>query len=134
MGLATSIQWVYDMQKYLIFTSFGWLTLIGAGHFCVDVVLQYLRGQRMPGSETTLYYGLNSAFALGQVAVGILGLFLAWRALSLASSLPVLGIAALAGIAWLSMTFMFMEYTEPRYATGIYCFLIFLALISAAVK
>jgi hypothetical protein len=56
------------MARYLTFAAFGWLTLPGTLHFVVDVVSQYLRGKRVPGPETTLYYGLDSAFATGRSA------------------------------------------------------------------
>jgi hypothetical protein len=58
------------MARYLTLAAFGWLTLTGTLHFAIDVLSQYLRGKRVPGPETTLYYRLNSAFALGQVLFG----------------------------------------------------------------
>ena len=117
------------MQNYLIYSAFGWLTLSGILHFAVDVVSQYLRGKRIPSVETTLYYGLNSAFSLGQVAFGILGIYIAWQALYLLKTGPVLVISAFAGLGWLALTFLFMEYWEPKLAVGIFCLLILGALV-----
>lgn len=46
---------------FLVYSAFGWLTFAGTMHFLSDVLLQYLRRKRVPGPETTLYYGLNTA-------------------------------------------------------------------------
>lgn len=86
--------------------------------------LQTHPGKRAPGLETTLYYGLNSAFALGQVAFGLLGLFLAWRAMHLLIETPVLILSMAAALGWLALTFLFMEYWEPKLNVGIFCALI----------
>lgn len=116
------------MYQKLIYIAYGWLVLTGVLHFVVDVLSQYLRGKRAPSPETTLYYGLNSAFSLGQVAVGLLGLMIAWRASSLLSDTPVLIVSIAAGLGWFAITLLFMEYTEPRFNAGV-----FLVLMSAVV-
>lgn len=116
------------MHKNIVYAAYGWLVLTGILHFAVDVVSQHLRGKRAPGLETTLYYGLNSAFSLGQVAFGLLGLFLAWRAMDLLSEKPVLILALAAGSGWLAVTFLFMEYWEPKVNVAIFCALIVAAL------
>ena len=54
------------MHRILAYIAFTWLTLAGTLHFAIDVVAQYARGKRVPSPETTLYYGLNTAYALGQ--------------------------------------------------------------------
>jgi len=118
------------MHKYIVYAAYGWLTLSGILHFAVDVVSQHLRGKREPGLETTLYYGLNSAFSLGQVAFGLLGLFLAWRAMNLLSETPALILSIAAGLGWLAMTFLFMEYWEPKLNVGIFCVLIVIAFVT----
>lgn len=87
------------MHKYLIYAAYGWLALSGTLHFVVDVVSQHLRGKRTASLETTLYYGLNSAFSLGQVAFGLLGLFLAWRHMGILNQTPVLALSLIAGMA-----------------------------------
>lgn len=115
------------MHKNIIYAAYGWLVLTGVLHFVVDVVSQHLRGKRSPSLETTLYYGLNAAFSLGQVVFGLLGLFLAWRAMGLLSEKPVLILALAAGIGWLAMTFLFMAYWEPKVNVAIFCMLILAA-------
>jgi hypothetical protein len=117
------------MYKYLIYGAFGWLAFSGAAHFIVDVLSQYARGKRAPSPETSLYYGLNSAYALGQVGLGLLILYLAIRSFPLATSMPVLALSALAALGWLAISFNFMEYNEPRYAAGLFLILIVLALL-----
>ena len=55
------------MHRNLLYAAYGFLLLSGILHFSIDVVSQYMRGKRTPGSEATLYYGLNTAYALGQL-------------------------------------------------------------------
>jgi len=112
------------MHKALVYAVFGWLTLSGTMHFSVDVLSQYLRGKRAPGVETSLYYGLNSAYALGQVAFGLLGLFATWKALQLVDSIPVMLLSLAAGSAWIAIAFLFMEYKEPRIIGVVFCLLV----------
>lgn len=119
------------MIKSLVYASYGWLALSGTLHFLVDVVSHAVRGKHPPGPETTLYYGLNSAFSLGQVAFGVLGLFLAWRAMDLVTEPPVLVLTLLAGLGWWAITFVFMGYWEPKVNVGIFCAL---ALAMLAVR
>lgn len=118
------------MHKYLLYSAYGWLTLTGILHFVVDVVSQHLRGKHPPGVETTLYYGLHSAFALGQVAFGLIGLFLAWRAPNIFSEIPMLAVSLVAGLGWLAISFQFMHYSEPRLNISIFCVLILAAMIT----
>jgi hypothetical protein len=112
------------MHKYLVYTAYGWLALSGSLHFVVDVVSQYLRDKREPGLETTLYYGLNSAFSLGQIAFGLLGLFLARRSMPLLTQAPVMLLSFAAALGWLAITFLFMQYWEPKLNASIFCVLL----------
>ncbi len=109
------------MHKVLLYAAYGWLALTGVLHFAVDVVSQHLRGKHPPGLETTLYYGLHSAFALGQVALGLLGVLLAWRAPQAFEQVPVLAISLAAGLGWLAISVLFMAYWEPKLNVGIFC-------------
>ena len=118
------------MHRYIVYAACGWLALTGILHFVVDVVSQHLRGKRAPGLETTLYYGLNSAFALGQVAFGVLGLFIASRAMNLLSEPPALILSIAAAFGWLAITFLFMEYWEPKLNAGIFFVLIVAATLT----
>ena len=119
-----------NLPRYIIYAAYGWLALSGALHFVADVVSQHVRGKRSPGLETSLYYGLNSAFSLGQVAFGLLGLYLASRAVELLVATPVMLLSTLAAIGWLTITFLFMEYWEPRASAGIFCALILVAWLA----
>lgn len=117
-----------SMKKYLIYSAFAWLSFSGTSHFIADVLSQYLRGKRLPSSETTLYYGLNSAFALGQVAFGLLGLWIAWRALQVLTEFVPMILAIAASLAWFAIAILFMEYWEPKMTAGIFCVLLVAAL------
>lgn len=108
------------MHRILVFAMFGFLTLGGALHFVIDVLAQYLRHKRSPGPETTLYYGLNTSYALSQVLFGVLGLIVARHALELASRWSVLSLALAAAVCWLVFGFVFIEYREPRIMAAIF--------------
>ena len=102
------------MTGALRWATFGWLAFSGTAHFLTDVVSHRLRGLRPPGLERTLYEGLNTSFALGQVAIGALGLWLAWRAPDALRHPAPWAILLLVALGWLAITFLFMEYREPR--------------------
>jgi hypothetical protein len=119
------------LHKIFIFAAFGWLTLTGALHFIIDVVSQYLRGKRLPGPETTLYFGLNTAYALGQVMFGLLGLWVAWQALDVLGQWPAMALCLAATIAWLVFSFVFLGYREPKFMIAIFGVLIVAAALTA---
>jgi len=118
------------MHKYLVYAAFGTLTFFGTLHFLIDVVSQHVRGVREPGPATDLYYGLHSAYALGQAAFGAMGLYLAWRAMPIMHEWPALLIALLAGLGWLAICLLFIEYTQPRFPIILYCGLMLGAVIA----
>jgi hypothetical protein len=118
------------MHKYIVYAAYGWLALTGVLHFVVDVLSQHLRGKRSPGLETTLYYGLNSAYALGQVAFGLLGLLIAWRAMPLLRETPMLVLTAAMALAWLALSVVFMEYWEPKFNAAVFCALVLAMLLT----
>jgi MFS family permease len=102
------------MHRTLLYLAFGWLTAGGTLHFIIDVLSQYMRGKRVRSAETTLYYGLNSAYALGQMLFGLIGLWLAWRAFEVLDERPVVVLCLLGAIGWLAIDFLFIEYREPK--------------------
>jgi hypothetical protein len=118
------------MHKYLVYAAYGLLTLGGAMHFFIDVVSQYLRGKRPPGSETTLYFGLNTAYALSQVLFGLMALFIARTAFPLLDQWPAIAISLSAAVCWLIFTFLFIEYREPKIGAGIFTALMIAAAVT----
>ena len=112
------------MHTYIVHAAYGWLTLTGILHFVIDVVSHALRGRHPPGIEATLYYGLHSAFALGQLAFGLFGLYLARQFMSLLGTAPALVLSMAAGLGWLAISFLFMEYRPPRFNAAVFCVLI----------
>jgi hypothetical protein len=121
------------MYKILVHVAFGFLTLTGSLHFAIDVVSQYVRGKRVPGPETTLYYGLNSAYALGQIAFGVLGLLAAREALDLFRRWPAIALTLGVAAAWLAIAGLFLEYREPRITVCLFGAL-FLAAVVAGLR
>ncbi len=118
------------MHKYLVYAAFGTLTVFGALHFLIDVVSQHVRGVRGPGPETDLYYGLHSAYGLGQAVFGAIGLYVTWRAMPMLQEWPPLILALLAGVGWLAICLLFIEYTQPRFPIILYCGLILAAFFT----
>lgn len=108
------------LHRLFVFAGFGFLTLGGTLHFVVDVLAQYVRDKRIPGPETTLYFGMNTAYALGQIVVGVLGLLAAHEAPRLFSRWPALALTLGAALSWLTLSFVFIEYREPRMAMGVF--------------
>jgi hypothetical protein len=103
------------MHKRLLYGGYGFLLTSGVLHFFIDVVGQHVRHKRTPGPETTMYYGLHSAYSLGQV-VFALAAFMIMRTGSDLMSRPsgqTLGFAAATG--WLAVCLRFIEYAPPKY-------------------
>lgn len=84
----------------LLYAAYGWLLLTGVLHFGIDVVSQYLRGRRLPGPETTLYYGLNSAYSLSQILFALMGLMAIRNAVADLGRWPGLTLGFGATFAW----------------------------------
>jgi hypothetical protein len=118
------------MHRILAYIAFAWLTLAGALHFLVDVVAQYARGRRVPSPETTLYYGLNTAYALGLVLFGLLGLLVARRAIGLLREWPARLLCGAAAIGWFAVALTFIEYPQPRFMMGAFGVLLFAAVMA----
>ncbi len=118
------------MHKVLLYVAYGFLTFGGTMHLAIDVVSQYLRGKRAPGPETTLYYGLNTAFAVGQIVFGIAALIVARRAIELLDTWPMVALSLFAALAWLGFAFAFLEYKEPRFIVATYGVLVLAAAVT----
>ncbi len=119
------------MHKHLLYAAYGWLTFTGVMHFLVDVVGQHVRGKRAPSAETTLYYGLHSAFALGQLLFGGLGLWLAWRARDVLREVPVVTLSVIAAVGWFAITVFFMEYWQPKLNVAVFGVLVVAAALAS---
>ena len=117
------------MQQKLLYAAYGWLLLSGILQFVIDVVSQHVRGKRAPGVETTLYYGLNTAYALGQVMFALLALLLMRDNAVLLGRWPALTLGFAAGCGWLAIAFLFLEYREPRFIMSIFIAILLCAAI-----
>lgn len=113
----------------LWFVAYGWVIVTGSMHFIIDVVSQYVRSIRAPSTETTYYYGMNTAFSLGQVVLGLLGLILALKAPPLLGQWPAVTLTIAAAVGWLVISFMFLPYKEPRFVCAIFVLLVIAAAI-----
>jgi hypothetical protein len=112
------------MHKIFLYAAYGWLLLGSTLHFCIDVVSQYWRGRRTPGVETTLYYGLHSAYTLGQVLFALVALLLIRRGVPFFDEWQGWALGYAAAAAWLTICFAFVEYREPRIVVGLFAVLL----------
>ena len=116
------------LHRILVYAAFGFLLFGGIMHFSIDVVSQYFRRKRLPGAETTLYYGLHSAFAFGQILFALMSLLAFHQGAAIVGAWPwlVLGLAAAAG--WLTISVLFIAYREPRQIMAVFIALLLTAL------
>ena len=117
------------MTPWLAYGAFGWMAFSGTMHFIIDVAAQYLRGKRPPGIETTLYYGLNSAYALGNVLFGLICLWVLRRQADALTQWPFATLALASAAGSLAISFAFMEYWEPKANAGLVAALMVAAII-----
>jgi NAD(P)-dependent dehydrogenase (short-subunit alcohol dehydrogenase family) len=108
------------LHEIFAYVAFGWLTFAGTMHFVIDVLAQYLRDKRVPGPDATLYYGLNTAYALGQILFGILGLLIARQAIEALRQWPVILLCVVAAAAWLAIGILFIEYGARKGAVKVF--------------
>ena len=115
------------LHRVLVYAAFGFLLFGGVMHFSIDVLSQYFRRKRLPGAETTLYYGLHSAFAFGQILLALMSLLAFHQGVAIVGAWPGLTLAMAAAAGWLSISILFIAYREPRHIMAV-----FLALLIAA--
>ncbi len=115
------------LHLWLLYSAYGWLLLSGLLQFSIDVLSQAARGKRVPGPETTLYYGLNTAYALSQVLYAALALFAIRQGLNALGGWRGASLGLAAAAAWLAFCVRFLEYPQPRATV-----LLFVALLLAA--
>lgn len=109
--------------------AFYWLTISGTLHFLVDVVSQAARHKRLPGPETTLYYGQHSAFSLGQVVFGLCGLWIVQRAAREGAYTPILVLGLVASAGWFAIVYFTMEYWQPRVGVAVFAAILLATLL-----
>jgi hypothetical protein len=119
------------MHRAFLYGAFGFLLLTGVLHFVVDVVHQHYSGQRPAGTETTYYFGLHSAYALGQVVFAALAILIIRSGSDLLSKVPGQVISFIAVAGWFAICFKFSEYIPPRINLGIVTALLIGAVITA---
>lgn len=119
------------MNKILIYAAYGWLTFSGTMHILIDVVSQYFRNTRVPSAETTLYWGLNIAYGLGQIIFGVFALLVAKYAFGILKKMPAITLSFLVAGAWLVFGHFFIEYRQPQNMVFIFIALLTAATISA---
>ncbi|WP_369059562.1 hypothetical protein ABOZ73_18455 [Caulobacter sp. 73W] len=116
------------MRKNLLFVAYGYLFWAGVLHFQIEVVLPHLDERMAQGPQSDLYYGLHSAYALGQAAFGLAAVLIVRSGSDLLARRPgqAVGLAAVAG--WLAFAAIFIDYVQPR----IHMIVVLVLLIGAA--
>jgi hypothetical protein len=119
------------LHGWLLYAAYGWLLLSGLLHFGIDVVSQYVRGVRTPGPATTLYYGLNSSYAVSQILFAGLALFAIQHGVTAMGQWPGMALGLLAAGAWFVLALLFFEYTQPRMTVALFAALLFGVALTA---
>jgi hypothetical protein len=118
------------MHKALLYTAYGWLLLGSTLHFFIDVVSQHLRGKRVPGVETMLYYGLHCAYALGQALFALVALLIIRLGVPFFDEWQGWVLGFVAAAAWLAICLAFIGFREPRIVVGIFVVLLVCAVLT----
>ncbi len=118
------------LHSLLLYAAYSWLFLSGLLHFGIDVVSQDVRGTRDPGSATTLYYGLNSSYALGQDLFAAMGLFAIHQGVAGMGQWPVIALGLLAAAAWFVLSLLFLEYKQPRMTVALFAAILVAAALT----
>lgn len=116
-------------HRRFLYAAYGFLLFTGGAHFLVDVVLHHFAGRQEPGLVATYYYGLHSAYSLGQVLFALAAIMVIRSESDLMSRAPgqVLSFSAVAG--WFAVCLLFMDYTPPWVNLAI----VFALLVAAAI-
>ena len=88
------------------------------------MVSQYIRGNRTPSPETTLYFGLNSSYAVSQTLFAVLALFAIRQRVTAMAKPQVLCWGFVAACAWFARSLMFLEYPQPRITVAVFAILL----------
>ena len=115
----------------LLYGAYGWLMLSAFLHFGIDVVSQSIRGKRPPGPATTLYYGLNTTYAVSQVLFAALALLAIHQGMTSMGRWPGITLSLIAACAWFGLCWMFFEYSQPRMAVLLFAALLVGAALTA---
>ena len=108
----------------LLYGAYSWLLLSGLLHFGIDVLSQYVRGKRPPGPATTLYFGLNSSYAVSQTLFAALALFAIRQGVTAMGEPSGLVLGFVAACAWFVLSLLFLEYPQPRITVALFAILL----------
>ena len=112
------------LHHTLLYAAYSWLLLSGLLQIGIDVVSQYLRGKRVPGPATTLYYGLNSAYGISQILFALLALFAIRQGVVAMGQWAGVSLGLLAASAWFALSVLFLEYPQPRMTVALFAALL----------
>jgi hypothetical protein len=119
------------LHSQLLVGAYSWLTFSAFLHFAIDVVSQYVRGKRLPGPATTLYYGLNCTYAVSQVLFAALALLAIHQGMTSMGHWPGITLGLIAACAWFGLSWMFLGYWQPRMAVLVFATLLVGAAVTA---
>lgn len=108
---------------------FGWMALSGVLHVGADVFTPLLRQAPVPGTDRSLYFGLHSAYALGHVAAGLIGLWALMHVDHAIGLRPLLLLGTAISIGWLALALTFIPYRPPRANDALLVLLAVVALL-----
>lgn len=112
------------LHRPLLYGAYSWLLLSGLLQIGIDVVSQHVRGKRVPGPATTLYYGLNSAYGVSQILFALLALFVIRQGTTAMGQWSGISLGLLAALAWFVLSVLFLEYPQPRMTVALFAALL----------
>ena len=112
------------LHRPLLYGTYSWLLLSGLLQIGIDVVSQHLRGKRAPGTATTLYYGLNSAYGISQILFALLTLFAIRQGTTAMGQWSGVFLGLIAASAWFVLGLLFLEHPQPRMTVALFAALL----------
>jgi hypothetical protein len=112
------------LHSFLLHGAYSWLLISGFLHFGIDVVSQYIRGKRAPSPATTLYYGLNSSYAVSQILFAAMALFAIRQGATAMGQWSGIVLGLLAACVWFVLSLLFLEYPQPQMTVALFAALL----------
>ena len=126
--------YIHSSERFhrpLLYGAYSWLLVSGFLQIAIDVVSQHLRGKRVPGTETTLYYGLNSTYGVSQILFALLALFAIRQGATAIGQWSGVFLGLVAASSWFVLSLLFLEYPQPRITVALFAALLLGAAVTS---
>ena len=121
----------HRLHLSLLYAAYGWLLFSGILQFVIDAFSHHSREKRITGSTTSLHYGLNTTYALGQILFAVLALFAIRQGVTAMGQWSGLVLGFSAAGAWLVICLPFLEAKKPRVTLALFAVLLLGAALTS---